>query len=565
MKSRSLINAFAGTLCILSVCFSVPVQGFILNHAGASTPFDDASEKDREYADYGPVIAIQSETGNGFKNENGFNDFNSFDSVTTINTDNDSYDDFNNFDDNSVQNDSISGFGNFEDFDDDSPQMEIRWFIQYEGVIAQYTEHDTSERKPGDAFVKNEFMRNLDFYYGTSDLYLQADISLYLLAGIVSEDISPEWRYDNEFKLRRDLTLTSKYVEIEPRELYVNYEYKRWRLRAGNQVFHWGTADAFNPTSYFNPYDLREFLFKNGGDGITRGVPSVSALKTFSGNTVEFVVTPVHVPARLPLTDTFWGLDYREGPFPVVIDQPAKKDLGITGAGAGARYYTNYKGYDIHASLYRGPDITPTMIPEGTTSEPGQNVSILISPEHKQVTMGGIALSNTYDRFIFQLEGVYSPDKTGVVDKNVDSIEYEELDDIFPFETEKSHFASYSAGFNYFVPSFGWIDKHGEELLFTFEWSRSAFFNNQLMEPMLNNIFLARIQDSFFYNKFDVSLTGILDMGNELFVAMPEAGYRFDSGVSLRAMYAFISSWGEGYYASYGKNDFFSWRVRYEF
>ncbi|MEZ4565798.1 MAG: DUF1302 family protein [Desulfobacterales bacterium] len=61
------------------------------------------------------------------------------------------------------------------------------------------------------------------------------------------------------------------------RELYYNWSREKFRVRMGNQVIAWGTADFLNSTSYFNPSDLRELLFKDE-DQVALPVPAVSGL-----------------------------------------------------------------------------------------------------------------------------------------------------------------------------------------------------------------------------------------------------------------------------------------------
>lgn len=437
---------------------------------------------------------------------------------------------------------------------------EIKFFVEYEGAISTNTEQDAK-----DIFKKNEMRANLNYKFGSETFFAQTDANLYLLPGLISEEASPEWRYADKFKARRDLALESRHAEINFRELFVNYEAGAWRFRAGNQVFAWGTADVFNPTSYFNPYDLREFLFKDEDSELKRGVPSASVLKTFGDDSLELVIVPIHSPSRMPLMNTFWGIEYKEGPFPVVFDEGRALDFGIDSAGAGIKYYKNIMGYDLHASLYRGPDREPAMRPARALIEPGKPVSILVVPEYEVLNMIGFAASKNFDKYVFQLEAVYSPDKTGIVEKDIASLGSSGIAGLLPYEKKKTHFVSYSAGLNYFVPVKEWYKSHEGECVLSAEWSQSHFFDDELMKPMLTDILVLQLRDKFFYGKLVPSVSGIFDTANNSYIFMLKVLYKFDSGVSAEISYVYISSEKGNYFSSYDDNDIFTWRVRYEF
>jgi hypothetical protein len=171
--------------------------------------------------------------------------------------------------------------------------------------------------------------------------------------------------------------------------------------------------------------------------------------------------------------------------------------------------------------------------------------------------MAGIALSNTYERFIFQFEGVFSPDKTGVVDTEIDSAE---IDSLLPFETEKSHYFAYSAGFNYFLPF-----SPSKEGMLTAEWSRSHLLNNKLMKPFLSDVITIRINEKFMQGKLETSLTAMLIRSVSLYAVTPALEYRFSDFISCELTYAYIIGSRVNYYSGYRDNDFIEWRVRYEY
>lgn len=453
---------------------------------------------------------------------------------------------------NNSSEESFDDFDDFGSFADEKAIFNIKFYTEYRGLISTYSKQDFS-----DIYKKHELKTNINFKYGLPHIYVQGDSNVFLLPGLISEKISKEYKYSNDSSVKRNGTVTSEYAEIDFRELYVNYDKGVWRFRAGNQVHHWGTADAIKPTSYFNPFDMRELLFKNEDTELTMGVPSISALAFIGSDSLEIVVVPVHTPSRVPVTGTYWELNHREGPFPIMIDEEKGINSWIEGAGVGIKYYRNIKNFDTHVSLFRGPDKEPVFCPVKTVSEPDEPVSILVKPQFNPVTMAGVAISNTYERFIFQLEGVYSPDKTGVVDM---AIESSEIDNMLPFKTEKSHYFAYSAGLNYFLPF-----SPSKEGMLTAEWSRSHMLNEKLMKPFLSDIITIRINEKFFQGKLETSLTGIINIAASLSVVSPVVKYRYNNSLSCEIRYAYITGTKENYYSGYKNNDFMEWRVRYEY
>ena len=137
-----------------------------------------------------------------------------------------------------------------EDSEDTSAPagFEISGFISNKNIISTYT-----EQEPGDINRKNELRANIKLKSGSDDFYLFLNTNQY----IIPLAINDEFRYSENFRIGRNGTISGTFYEMNAREFYVNLAFEKIRLRAGNQVYGWGTADVFNPTSYFNPQDLR--------------------------------------------------------------------------------------------------------------------------------------------------------------------------------------------------------------------------------------------------------------------------------------------------------------------
>ncbi len=418
-----------------------------------------------------------------------------------------------------------------------------------------------SKQEASGAVKKHELKANLDMKYGHDNLYLKAVVNLYTNASLISQRLDDSYAYSRETEIRRDFSATSNSAEAGFRELFINLKIANTRLRAGNQIFGWGTADVFNPTSYFNPFDLREVLFR-ADDELRQAVPSLSAMFFLADSTLELVVVPVHVPLLLPPEGNFWEIRYREGPFPVHIWEPEALPPVPSNAAFGARYATSIAGVDMAASLYRGPDREPLFRPIRTVLVPNEPVSILVRPEYHSVTMAGLDFSMNLDRVVIQAEAVYSPDKAGVVDQDYSPQVR------FPFEVRTGHYVSYSAGFNYFVPLGLLLEGHEGETVLTVEWNQSRYFDGGIMAPLITDVLAVRLQDEFLGGRLKACITFLWDARADATMVWPSLGWDFGNGLSLELACASISARRgkeRSIFSFYDDNDIVTARARYAF
>ena len=279
-------------------------------------------------------------------------------------------------------------------------------------------------------------------------------------------------------------------------------------------------------------------------------------------STLELVVAPVHIPMRLPPERNFWEIRYREGPFPVNIQEPDGLPPSVSNAAFGARYATSLAGVDMAASIYRGPDREPLFRPMRTVLVPSEPVSILVKPEYHSVTMAGLDFSMNFDRVVIQAEAAYSPDKNGVVEQDYTPQMR------FPFEVRTGHYVSYSAGFNYFVPLGLLLEGHEGETVLTVEWNQSRYFDGGIMAPLITDVLVVRLQDEFLGGRLKTFITFLWDARTDATVLWPSLGWDFKTGLSLELACASISA-REGrersIFSFYSDNDIVTARVRYAF
>lgn len=438
-----------------------------------------------------------------------------------------------------------------EDTEDTSAPagFEISGFISNKNIISTYTEQDA-----GDINRKNELRSNIKIKYGSEDFYLFLNTNQY----IIPLPINEEFRYSGSFHAGRNGTLSGTFYEVNAREFYANLAFEKIRLRAGNQVYGWGTADVFNPTSYFNPQDLRELFFREE-DELKQGVPSVSSMIFIGDYTLELVYVPVHVPTLVAAENNFWEITYIEGPFPVFVTGSSGLPVSAENSGYGGRLAGTVAGADLSVSAYRGPDKDPLMRPMRTVLVTGEPVSIKVVPEYHVVTSFGADASMRFDKFVVQGEVTFSPDKTVCIDQPYS------IGMTLPFETEKTRALSYTAGFNYFIPLSSLIEGHGGTTVFTAEWMQTIYYGSGYMQPLITDFITIRLEDSFFEDKLKPAATMIWDIRNKGAAFSVKLAWDFQNGFSVNAEYWNITGSDGSILGYFKENDFVSIGGRYEF
>ncbi len=444
---------------------------------------------------------------------------------------------------------------------EDASNFTWRTELAFENLFNTRREEDFD-----DAYKKNEISARFEFTYGTSRTFLKSITDVYVMPTFINGDIGDDYVYSEDTDLKRNLRVTGRESEINFRELYFNYPLGNGHIRAGNQIYAWGTADFVNATAYINPRDLRELLFIDE-DHLKLGVPSVSGMVFFDRFTLELVWVPVHVAAAIPPTGNFWSVREVDNDYPVFFDESKPVAATAEHFGYSARISSSYKGMDFSFSGYHGPDTEPLFRPVSTVLVPNEPVGVRVRPYYDVVNYVGFDFSTTRGDFVFQAEGAYSPNKSGYVDPDGDN----PIDIDFPLPVERSDYFAYSIGFNYFIPMHQLLPGHAGDSLFTMEWFQAEFLDRDLNEPVLSHVLTTRYQDEFFDKRIHVSLTGIFELRDGGVIFWPQLAYDFQNGFKLELDYAAIDGEGKGdfdedatfYY--YRKNDFIMVTLRYAY
>ena len=441
------------------------------------------------------------------------------------------------------------------------PEFTYSGFIEFESFVNTGGDGSFRERNK-----KNEIRNRLQMKYGTENFFLYSVSNVYLLQTYLAKKADDYHRYAKDQQVSRNLRLSSREAELSFDELYLNYGRGNFRLRAGNQIYGWGTADAFNPTSYFNPSDMREIFFRDDDENKV-GVPSLSGMFFLGDYTLEAVFVPVHITPIMAPEGSFWAFSINSVLLPIVFENPEPLDANIANVGYGARLSTSRGGVDMSVSGYRGPDKNPLFLPYEIVYQGMIPVPLRVTPHTSIVTMFGFDISAALGDFVVQFEAAYSPDKMGIVEMSATNIAGLTL----PLPTDRAHFLSYAAGFNYFIPMDRLIEGHTGNSVFTFEWFKSRYLEDGLYAPLITDIVSCKFEDSYFDGRVKTTVKGIFDMKYGGKVLWPEIGYDFQNGFLVDVGYAAI--WMEkgsfcenaSIFHYFKDNDIVMGTVRYEY
>ncbi len=433
--------------------------------------------------------------------------------------------------------------------EEESGSFDIKGFIENENIISTYTRQDIP-----DIFKKNELHSKFELRYGSDNFYGMMITHQYAAPTIINKD----YPYSSSFKITRNGKISDRSYELNINEAYVNMTYPVVRFRAGNQIYGWGTADVFNPTSYFNPMDLREFIYKSEDESVS-GVPSLSAMWFIESYTLEAVVVPVHIPSQIQTGRNFWAIKDKKRPFPIIVDDPEPLPVKYQNAGYGIRFSGTFFGVDTSLSGYYGPDKEPLMRPSRTLIEPDKPVSILVKPEYSMTAAAGFDFSANFDPFVIQGEISYAYYRFGVIDQPYD------VNISLPFDVERNRTVTYTIGANYFTPMKKLFSWHTGNAVITAEWMQVINSNSDVMDPLLTDIISTRIEDSFLDDRLKISVSMLADVRKNGMSIFPKIGWDFQNGLTVELSYVYISGEKGSVFGYFENNDHISARCRYEF
>lgn len=175
-------------------------------------------------------------------------------------------------------------------------------------------------------------------------------------------------------------------------DFYIALAIDWFEVRAGYQIFSWGTGDLLNPTNNINPID-----FSDAFD--SRRIPVMAAAITldFDWISLEAVAVPTFTRSRLPLRNRRFDA-LRNSALPVL--NPEDPEEEPENAQVAGRVIGHFGGVDVSLSGYRGFSDLPSARLV-VIQQPIQ--ALVVDPVYERIHVAGFDFATTLG--IFGAEG----------------------------------------------------------------------------------------------------------------------------------------------------------------
>ncbi len=196
-------------------------------------------------------------------------------------------------------------------------------------------------------------------------------------------------------------------TEIDLREAYMDIYFDKVDVRIGKQQIIWGKAEGVFITDIVSPKDLREFLLPDF-DEIRIGVTALKADYYFGNHSFEVVWLPVFTATRMPDENSIWR-PQTDFPIQPEFDHSYRKVEGsLENSEIFAKYSALTRAIDFEIMAGYAWDDDPTMhISKTLDPQTMQLSSLIVTPRHHRLTIGGGSFSSPIGPFVLRGEGAY--------------------------------------------------------------------------------------------------------------------------------------------------------------
>ena len=189
------------------------------------------------------------------------------------------------------------------------------------------------------------------------------------------------------------------------REAYLDLYLGNFDLRVGKQQIVWGKADGVFITDIVSPKNLFQFLLPEF-DEIRIGVEGAKFDYYIGNNTLEVVWLPVFTPTEYADPNSVWALQQSFPITPIFNYSNSKVNASLENSELFAKYsaLTSLVDFEIMGGYMWDDD--PTMFSTFSPNGFG-GMNLVITPEHKRLSIAGGSFSTTIGPFVIRGEGAY--------------------------------------------------------------------------------------------------------------------------------------------------------------
>ncbi len=332
------------------------------------------------------------------------------------------------------------------------------------------------------------------------------------------------------------------------REAYLDLYFDNFDLRVGKQQIVWGKADGVFITDIVSPKDLFQFLLPEF-DEIRIGVEGAKFDYYIGDNTFEIVWLPVFTPTKYADPNSIWAVTPTFSTTPTYDRSRLEVQPSLENSELFLKYsaLTEYIDFEIMGGYMWDDD--PTMFISFVADGSG-GMGLVITPEHKRLSLAGGSFSTTLGPIVIRGEGAYYFGKyfnttNSSVDQGVIQKDY----------------IHYMVGtdFNLFDVNFSM--QFIQKIIMDYEdvIASSSLFNGETSNMMT---FLARY--SILNETLDLELFSYYDFEFDDALIRPRMLYDFSDSINLQ-FGANIFTGTEGTFGQYDKNDMIYGKIIYSF
>ncbi len=345
--------------------------------------------------------------------------------------------------------------------------------------------------------------------------------------------------------------LPSKFTDINNelefglRQAYMDIYFDSMDLRIGKQQIVWGKGDGVFITDVVSPKDLREFLLPDFEE-IRIGVTSLKTDYYLGDHTFEAVWIPVFTPTSKPEEGSLWKV---APTFLIPPDMDVSKE-DVEATLGNSEFFAKYSmlGSRVDFEVMGGYawDDDPIM---HTTKvfRPGtrQLESLIVTPQHHRLTLGGGSFSTTLGGFVIRGEGAYYSGKY-----------FQSTDPQLPEGVLQKDYLHYLVGVDYTL----W----GATLSAQFIQKTILGYDDQIVNDQCENTMTILLSKGFLRETLRVELFSYIGLNEPDALIRPKVYYDLTDGFEILGG-ANIFLGDDGSFGQYTDNNMMYAKLKYSF
>lgn len=368
----------------------------------------------------------------------------------------------------------------------------------------------------------------------------------------------------NTFKLNIEKSFDNSAFKVTPmiyhdysdsltfrlREAYLDLYFDNFDLRIGKQQIVWGKADGVFITDIVSPKNLFQFLLPEF-DEIRIGVIGAKLDYYIGDNTFEVVWLPVFTPTEYANKNSVWSIT-QDLPITPTFNHSKENIIpSLENSEIFMKYsaLTEYVDFEIMGGYMWDDD--PTMLSKFVPTGGGPiTMNLIITPEHKRLSLAGGSFSTTLGPLVLRGEGGYYFGKyfnTTTPQINSGVI--------------KKDYIHYMIGTDFSLFDINFSTQFIQKIILDYEdiIKPTPLFNDEYSNMMT---FLARY--STLNETLDFELFSYYDFEFDDALIRPRVLYDYSDAINLQVG-ANIFTGTEGQFGQFNKNDMIYGKIIYSF